>query len=135
MNYDHPKWDEFISLLGSSISEIWCNSEINKPVTKSVLKRFEDIDIAKTFKFLESIGGYCDCEVIFNVVRYNNIKEEVEKHTILKKSRKTYIGLCPFHEEKTPSFTVDTSKNTFNCYGCGEKGGVDYFVHLIKKQK
>ncbi len=42
------------------------------------------------------------------------------------------LYLCPFHDEKTPSFTVYTKDNTFNCYGCGANGNV---IHFIQKQK
>lgn len=46
----------------------------------------------------------------------------------LKKSGNSYKGLCPFHNEKTPSFTVDDRKQLFHCFGCGEGGDVVSFI-------
>ena len=49
----------------------------------------------------------------------------------LKKSGASYKGLCPFHDEKTPSFNVNVSRNTFHCFGCGEGGDVISFLMKI----
>jgi DNA primase len=46
----------------------------------------------------------------------------------LKKSGRNYLGLCPFHQEKTPSFTVSEPKQLYHCFGCGEGGTVITFV-------
>src|SRR5919202_1326015 len=50
----------------------------------------------------------------------------------LKPSGKNLKGLCPFHEEKTPSFTVTPSEKIFHCFGCGAGGGSVQFLHQIK---
>jgi hypothetical protein len=50
----------------------------------------------------------------------------------LKSSRKNLKGLCPFHEEKTPSFSVTPAEKTFHCFGCGVGGGPVQFLHQIK---
>jgi len=50
----------------------------------------------------------------------------------LRKAGRTYKGLCPFHAEKTPSFTVDPDRRTFKCFGCGEGG--DCFDWLVKTE-
>jgi len=50
----------------------------------------------------------------------------------LRKMGADYTGLCPFHKEKTPSFTVSPSKGFFHCFGCGAGGDVINFVHLHK---
>ena len=50
----------------------------------------------------------------------------------LKKSGKSYSGLCPFHKEKTPSFSVDPTKQLYHCFGCGEGGDVISFVEKIE---
>lgn len=58
-----------------------------------------------------------------------NIVDLISGYTTLKKSGgHTYKGLCPFHSEKTPSFTVDVSKSLYYCFGCGEGGDVYKFV-------
>jgi DNA primase len=60
-----------------------------------------------------------------------DIVEIIADHVILKKTGKNYVGLCPFHTEKTPSFTVSSEKQIFHCFGCGEGGNV--FTFLMKK--
>ncbi|MGH9201351.1 MAG: DNA primase, partial [Vicinamibacterales bacterium] len=51
----------------------------------------------------------------------------------LRKAGKSYKGLCPFHGEKTPSFTVDRDRGFFHCFGCGAGGDVFKFVELQEK--
>ena len=73
---------------------------------------------------------------------YNDIKEEIRsrvdmaqvigRYVKLKPAGQNLKGLCPFHKEKTPSFTVSLSKEVFHCFGCG-KGG-DIFTFLIEKE-
>lgn len=48
----------------------------------------------------------------------------------IKQCGRNFVGLCPFHPEKTPSFTVNPAKKLFKCFGCGEAGGV---IGLIQK--
>jgi DNA primase len=52
----------------------------------------------------------------------------VEGYTRLRKSGSRYTGLCPFHQEKTPSFGVSPERGTFKCFGCGEGGDAIAFV-------
>jgi DNA primase len=52
----------------------------------------------------------------------------VEGYTRLRKSGGRYVGLCPFHQEKTPSFGVSPERGTFKCFGCGEGGDAIAFV-------
>ena len=51
----------------------------------------------------------------------------------LKKAGATWKGLCPFHQEKTPSFNVNKDKGFFKCFGCGAGGDVVKFVELQQK--
>ena len=60
------------------------------------------------------------------------IKEVVSEFVSLKQRGANYIGLCPFHNEKTGSFTVSPSKGIFKCFGCGEGGNS---VHFIMKHE
>jgi len=53
--------------------------------------------------------------------------------TPLKKAGATYKGLCPFHQEKTPSFNVNRDKGFFKCFGCGAGGDVVKFVEMVEK--
>ncbi len=52
----------------------------------------------------------------------------INKRVALKKAGKDYKACCPFHEEKTPSFTVVPTKQIFHCFGCGESGGIIDFI-------
>ena len=67
---------------------------------------------------------------------FDRVKERVDivqlvgQRVPLKKAGRSYSGLCPFHSEKTPSFSVDPDRRTFHCWGCGEKG--DCFDWLMK---
>jgi len=51
-----------------------------------------------------------------------DIVQLVSERVVLRKAGRTYKGLCPFHAEKTPSFTVDPERRTFHCFGCDAKG-------------
>ncbi|HHX68718.1 MAG TPA: DNA primase, partial [Gallicola sp.] len=56
----------------------------------------------------------------------------ISEYVDLKQSGNNYIGLCPFHNEKTPSFTVSSQKGIFHCFGCGEGG--DTISFIMKKE-
>ena len=62
---------------------------------------------------------------IFDAVR---VEEVVGDFVQLKKRGVNFIGLCPFHNEKTPSFHVNPDKGLFKCFGCGASGDVIKFV-------
>ncbi len=57
-----------------------------------------------------------------------SIVEIISDYVTLKKAGRNYMGLCPFHGEKTPSFTVSEEKGIFHCFGCGVGGGVFHFL-------
>ncbi|BDR60532.1 DNA primase [Lactobacillus xylocopicola] len=57
-----------------------------------------------------------------------NIVNVISQYVSLEKKGKDYVGLCPFHEEKTPSFTVNEGKQFFKCFGCGKGGNVFNFL-------
>lgn len=58
----------------------------------------------------------------------SDIVDVISLHVPLKKRGKNYTGLCPFHQEKTPSFSVSADKQMFYCFGCGKGGNVFTFV-------
>src|SRR5690242_21417824 len=57
----------------------------------------------------------------------------VEAYVQLRKAGGTYKGLCPFHQERTPSFTVSPARGTFKCFGCGEGGDAIAFVEKLEQ--
>src|ERR687893_2694175 len=58
-----------------------------------------------------------------------DVVDVVSGYSRLKKSGgQTFKGLCPFHTEKSPSFTVDAAKGLWHCFGCGEGGNVYHFI-------
>ena len=63
---------------------------------------------------------------------HTDIYSVVSGYVKLKKSGKSYSGLCPFHKEKTPSFSVDQTKQLYHCFGCGEGGDIISFVEKIE---
>lgn len=71
-------------------------------------------------------------ETIDQIRLRTNIVEVVGQYVQLKKSGKNYLGLCPFHEEKTPSFTVAEDKQIFHCFGCGKGGNVFSFIQELE---
>ena len=62
-----------------------------------------------------------------------DIVEVISDHTTLKKAGRSWKGLCPFHNERTPSFTVDRDKGLYHCFGCGAGGDVIRFVREIDR--
>jgi DNA primase len=62
-----------------------------------------------------------------------SIVEIVSGYVSLKKAGKNYLGLCPFHAEKTPSFTVNDERGLFHCFGCGVGGTVFTFLTRIER--
>lgn len=71
---------------------------------------------------------YYPQEVLDEVLANTNIVDVVSAHVHLKKRGSNYVGLCPFHNEKTPSFNVSPSKNIFHCFGCGAGGSAITFL-------
>lgn len=68
-------------------------------------------------------------EEFINEVRESiNIVDLISQYVSLEKKGKDYVGLCPFHQEKTPSFTVNEEKQFFKCFGCGKGGNVFKFL-------
>ena len=72
-------------------------------------------------------------EEILNEVRQaNDIVDVISQYVHLKRSGRNYFGLCPFHNEKSPSFSVSPDKQIFHCFGCGVGGNVITFVSQIE---
>lgn len=67
-------------------------------------------------------------DMIAKICDENDIIDYVSQYVQLKKSGRDYSGLCPFHNEKTPSFHVSQEKQLFHCFGCGASGNLVQFV-------
>lgn len=71
-------------------------------------------------------------EVVNEVREQNDIVEVIGEYVQLTRRGKNHFGLCPFHEEKTPSFSVEQEKQLFHCFGCGKGGNVFTFIEEIE---
>ncbi|AIY82954.1 DNA primase [Clostridium baratii] len=67
-------------------------------------------------------------ETIERIKQENDIVDIISETVKLKRSGRNYMGLCPFHNEKSPSFSVSQDKQIYKCFGCGEAGNVLTFV-------
>ncbi len=74
------------------------------------------------------MAGLIPEETIAKVRNNVNIVNVISQYVSLEKKGKDYVGLCPFHQEKTPSFTVNEGKQFFKCFGCGKGGNVFSFL-------
>ena len=71
-------------------------------------------------------------EIIDEVIRSNDIVEVISQYIHLKRSGRNYFGICPFHNEKSPSLSVSPEKQIFHCFGCGVGGNVITVVRKIE---
>ncbi|VYU52581.1 DNA primase [Clostridium tertium] len=67
-------------------------------------------------------------EILEKIKEANDIVDVISESVRLKKSGRSFSGLCPFHNEKSPSFSVSQEKQIYKCFGCGESGNVITFV-------
>ncbi|MFD1018785.1 DNA primase [Thalassobacillus hwangdonensis] len=74
------------------------------------------------------MSGHLPEETIDEIRRSNDIVDVVGEYVQLKKQGRNYFGLCPFHGEKTPSFSVSLDKQIFHCFGCGKGGNAITFL-------
>lgn len=73
-------------------------------------------------------------DTIETIRQQADIVELISEQVVLRKRGKDYLGLCPFHEEKTPSFSVSPSKQLYYCFGCGAGGNVFKFLMELGQQ-
>ena len=71
-------------------------------------------------------------EFIEELRQRNDIESVVSSYVTLKRRGSTSVGLCPFHSEKSPSFTVYPSSNSYYCFGCGAGGDPITFIRGIE---
>lgn len=71
-------------------------------------------------------------DVIERIKNENDIVDVISESVRLKRSGRNYMGLCPFHNEKSPSFSVSQDKQIYKCFSCNEAGNV---ITFVMKQK
>lgn len=71
-------------------------------------------------------------ELIDEIKNSNDIVDVISQYVNLKRSGRNFFGLCPFHKEKSPSFSVSPDKQIFHCFGCGAGGNVIHFISKIE---
>ncbi|OLS03362.1 DNA primase [Tissierella creatinophila] len=80
----------------------------------------------------DDIKMYINEDLIDQIKERADIVDIISSYLTLNRSGSNLVGLCPFHNEKTPSFTVSSSKQFFHCFGCGESG--DSITFIMKKE-
>ncbi len=70
--------------------------------------------------------------IISEIIAANDLVSVAAQYTELKRSGSSYVGLCPFHKEKTPSFHVSSGEQLYYCFGCGAGGNVIGFIERIE---
>src|SRR5574344_2144528 len=71
-------------------------------------------------------------ELIDEIRSKNDIVDIISQYVVLKRSGRNFFGLCPFHKEKSPSFSVSPDKQIFHCFGCGMGGNVFHFLSKVE---
>jgi DNA primase len=79
------------------------------------------------------MAGRIADETLQTIRDRTSLVEVVSSYVQLKRSGRNYLGLCPFHTEKTPSFTVNEERGLFHCFGCGAGGTVFTFLMRIER--
>ena len=80
---------------------------------------------------MKELARYSE-ELIEEIKSNNDIVDVISQYVVLKRSGRNFFGLCPFHKEKSPSFSVSPDKQIFHCFGCGVGGNVIHFVSKIE---
>ncbi|PYI96440.1 MAG: DNA primase [Verrucomicrobia bacterium] len=95
---------------------------------QSASRKFDIASKAKRGKNNQARMGTIPSETIEQIAAANDIVEVIGSYFPLKRAGANFRALCPFHQEKTPSFMVSPSRQTFHCFGCGAGGSVFRFV-------
>lgn len=78
------------------------------------------------------MAGRIRAEDVTAVKERSSLEDVVREHVTLRRSGSSLVGLCPFHDEKSPSFNINPTNGYYHCYGCGEGGDVISFVQKVE---
>jgi DNA primase len=78
------------------------------------------------------VAGRFVAEDVATLKERTSLEEVVREHVTLRRSGSSLLGLCPFHDEKTPSFNVNPTTNHYFCFGCQEGGDAISFVQKVE---
>jgi DNA primase len=78
------------------------------------------------------MAGLINSDDIATVKERSSLEDIVREHVTLRRSGSRLVGLCPFHDEKSPSFGVNPANGFYHCFGCGEGGDVISFVQQVE---
>ena len=78
------------------------------------------------------MAGRIRADDVTAVKERSSIEDVVREHVTLRRSGSSLVGLCPFHDEKSPSFNINPVNGYYHCYGCGEGGDVISFVQKVE---
>ena len=74
------------------------------------------------------MAGFISEDILSQIRDATSVVDVISEYVALKKAGKNFVGLCPFHADKKPSFTVSDEKQIFHCFGCGQGGNVFSFI-------
>ncbi len=89
------------------------------------------MELKKNNMLKQSTKTNSNIDVVGEIKNRLDIVETVSEHVVLKKSGRNHWGCCPFHKEKTPSFSVNHEKGIYKCFGCGEGGDAISFLMKV----
>lgn len=110
-----------------------------KNIAKKVFRTSASYSISETFFVMgfwvvseRTVVHMISQSQVDEVIERNDIGDVISEYVKLERKGSGYMGLCPFHNEKTPSFSVHEAKQIFKCFGCGKGGNVIHFIMLAE---
>ena len=132
---DHPEamsreYRELVEYRGVPKEQAVCDY-ISGMTDQYSMEKFREIYIpspGRSIKWKRGINMRYSDDIIEEVRMKNDIVDVISQYVKLTRKGSSYFGLCPFHNEKTPSFSVTPSKQMYYCFGCGAGGNVYNFI-------
>lgn len=139
------EWEEIRNIMLKSIKEKTNKSneipdETDRFIFREIIKIWEVEELLKVEKHIERLKRISTISKWKKLSGHISEKQKKEALQVpikslynrpLQKSGTDFIGLCPFHKEKKPSFHIYTKTNSFYCFGCGKGGNVINFIRIL----